>query len=180
MFSADNGNIYIPDMFFMGVLNRTINVIDAISCLTERRNFIATGPLVRIHLDTLLCLSYLIKTKNPDSIIMEILKGKQLRKIKDEEGYNLTDTRLRDYARPLFPQVDNVYKETSKLIHFSDKQLFTCFETVDDNGRFTAIIGKGSSGWKEKDIIVSLSCTISITEIILAIARGWIVQKEKK
>jgi len=178
MLSASERKMYLPDIFFMGILNRTINLIDAILCLTERWNFVAAGPLIRIHLDTLLCLSYLRTTKNHDSFIMRVLEGKQLRKIKDEGGITLTDIKLRDYARPLFPQIDNVYMETSRLIHFSDKHVFSCIETVDDTG-FTTFIGKGSSGWTEQSILSLLECTIAITEVILAIVRGWIFQKAK-
>ncbi len=173
MLSANGGKMYIPDIFFIGILNRSINLIDAILCLTSRWNFIAAGPLVRLHLDTLLRLSYLRTTQNPDTFIMHILEGKQVNKMKDEKGVKLTDTRLCDYARTMFPQVDNVYKETSRFIHFSDKHVFSCI-TPDE-----FFIGKGFRKWPERDIVSLLDCTIEITEMILAITRGWIVQKVK-
>ncbi len=178
MLSVEGSKLYMPDMFFAGVLNRSINLIDAILILTSRWNFVAAGPLIRLHLDTLLRLSYLGATKNHDSFILQILEGKQVNKIKDEEGRKLTDARLCDYARPLFPQIDNVYRETSRLIHFSDKHVFTCIETFDEASRTAEFsIGKGSSKWIEKDIVSLLECAIAITEAILAIARGWILQK---
>jgi hypothetical protein len=124
MLSVAGGKLHLPDIFFTGVLHRSINLIDAILVLTDRWNFVAAGPLIRLHLDTLLRLSYLRTTENPDAFIFQILEGKQVNKIKDEQGRNLTDTRLCDYARPIFPQIDNVYKGTSSLIHFSDKHVF--------------------------------------------------------
>jgi len=178
MLSVAGGELYIPDMFFTAVLNRSVNLIEAILVLTSRWNFIAAGPLIRLHLDTLLRLSYLRTTKNPDSFVMKILQGKQVDKIKDEEGKRLTDARLRDYARSIFPQVDNVYKETSRLIHFSDKHVFTCIEALDETGRMAGFsIGEGSSRWREKDILFLLECAITITEAILAIGRGWVLEK---
>ncbi len=170
-------SLYMVDLFLMGVLNRSINLIDAILVLTGRWNFVAAAPLIRLHLDTLLRLSYLRTIKDHDAFIIQILEGKQLNKIKDEGGGKLTDARLRDYARSIFPQIDNVYKETSKLIHFSDKHVFTCIETVDDTGAFTGFIGKGSPKWREKDILSLLRCAIAITEAILAIDRGWVLEK---
>jgi len=176
MFPVGKG-LYMADIFFMGVMNRSINLIDAILVLTGHWNFVAAGPLIRIHLDTLLHLSYLRTIKDHDAFIIQILEGKQVNKIKDEEGEKLTHARLRDYARSMFPQIDNVYKETSRLIHFSDKHVFTCIETVDDAGVFTGFIGKGSSKWREKDILSLLRCAIAITEAILAIGRGWVLEK---
>jgi len=180
MFSAAEGKMFTPDIFFMGILNRTINLVDAILNLTESWNFVAAGSLVRLHLDTLLCLSYLRAIKNHDMFIIQVLEGKQLRNIKDEEGKKLTDTRLRDYARPLFPQIDNVYIETSRLVHFSNKHIFSSTQVIDEvNGNIGIFIGKGFLGWAEKDIISLLECTIAITNRIHAIVRGWILQKAK-
>ncbi len=178
MLSIAGGKLYTHDMFFIGVLNRSIDLIDAILILTSRWNFVAAVPLIRLHLDTLLRLSYWRTIKNPDAFIRQILEGKQVTQIKDEEGMKLTDGRLRDYTRSIFPQVDNVYKETSRLVHFSDKHVFTCIEALDEAGRMAGFsIGKGSSKWREKDILSLLQCAIAITGTILAIARGWVLEK---
>jgi len=180
MFSAAAGKVYMPDLFFVGVVNRSINLIDAILVLTGRWNFVAAGPLIRLHLDTLLRSSYLATTRNHDAFIRHILEGKQVNKLKDEKGINLTDTRLRDYARPIFPQIDNVYKETSRLIHFSNKHIFASASAIDEKSRVVGFsMTKGFLRWEEKDILSLLKCTIAITEAILAIARGWILQKAK-
>ncbi len=171
-------HLYTSDIFFIGVMNRSINLIDAILVLTDRWNFVAAGPLIRLHLDTLLCLSYLRTIRNHDAFLIQILQGKRMNKIKDEEGEWLTDARLRGYAKSVFPQVDNVYQETSKLIHFSDKHVFTCIEALDDKGRTAGFsIGKGSSRWSEKDILTLLECAIAITDAILAVSRGWVLEK---
>lgn len=98
MFPVGKG-LYMADIFLMGVMNRSINLIDAILVLTGHWNFVAAGPLIRIHLDTLLHLSYLRTIKDHDAFIIQILEGKQVNKIKDEEGEKLTDARLRVYTR---------------------------------------------------------------------------------
>ena len=178
MLSIGEGKLYTHDIFFIGVLNRSINLIDAILILTSRWNFVAAAPLIRLHLDTLLRLSYWRTIKNPNTFIRQILEGKQVNQIKDEEGIKLTDGRLREYTRSIFPQVDNVYKETSRLIHFSDKHVFTCIEALDETGRMAGFsIGKGSSRWREKDILYLLKCAITITEAILSMGRGWVLEK---
>jgi len=178
MLSVEGSKLYTHDFFFIGVLNRSIDLIDAILILTSRWNFVAAAPLIRLHLDTLLRLSYWRTIKNPDAFIRQILEGKQVNQIKDEEGIKLTEGRLRDYTRSIFPQVDNVYKETSRLIHFSDKHVFTCIEALDETGRMAGFsIGKGSSRWREKDILYLLECAITITEAILSIGRGWVLEK---
>ena len=178
MLSVGGGKLYTHDMFFIGVLNRSIDLIDAILILTSRWNFVAAAPLIRLHLDTLLRLSYWRTIKTPNAFIRQILEGKQVNQIKDEEGIKLTDARLRKYTLSIFPQVDNVYKETSRLIHFSDKHVFTCIEALDETGRMAGFsIGKGSSRWREKDILALLEYAIAITEAITAIGRGWVQEK---
>ena len=178
MLSVEGSKLYTHDMFFIGALNRAIDLIDGILVLTSRWNFVAAGSLIRLHLDTLLRLSYWRTIKNPDAFIRQILEGKQVNKIKDEKGKRLTDARLRDYTRSMFPQVDNVYKVISSLIHFSDKHVFSCIEAIDETGRVVGFsIGKGSSKWTEKDILSLLECAIVITEAILAICRGWVLEK---
>lgn len=178
MLSVEGSKLYTHDFFFIGVLNRSIALIDASLILTSRWNFVAAAPLIRLHLDTLLRLSYWRSIKNPDAFIRQILEGKQVNQIKDKEGIRLTDARLREYTRSIFPQVDNVYEETSRLVHFSDKHVFTCIEALDETGNEVGLsIGKGSSRWREKDILYLLECAITITEAILAIARGWVLEK---
>jgi hypothetical protein len=177
MFPGDVGAVYKTDIFLFGVLNRSVNLVDAILVLTESWNFVAAGPLVRVHLDTLLRMSYLRATKDPENFAMEILRGKQVNKIRDEEGEELTDARLRYYAKKVFQQIDEVYRETSKLVHFSNKHVFTCITKVNDTGEFEAFIGKGSRKWQERDILSLLECCVAITEAILAISRGWVLEK---
>jgi hypothetical protein len=180
MLSVDE-RIYTSDIFLMGVMNRSINLMDAILVLTDRWNFVAAGPLTRVHLDTLLRMSYWKTLRNDKDFLRRMLDGEQINNIRDKEGRKLTEARLRDYTRSIFPQVDNVYNETSRLIHFSNKHMFTCIESLDDSGRKVKFsIGRGSSGaarWGEEDILILLECIIAITDGILAVGREWVKEK---
>jgi hypothetical protein len=178
MLSVGGGKYYVVDLFFTGVLNRVVNLVDAISVLTTHKNFIAACPLIQLLLDSLLRLAYLRATDNQDTFILQILEGKRLDRIKDKDGKMLTDKRLCDYARPIFPQIDDVYEETSKLVHFSDKRVFACITEVEETKRSVEFsVGKVSSQWKEENIVALLECAISVTEAIHAIIRGWIQYK---
>jgi hypothetical protein len=183
MLSVNSKKLYTADFFLLGVLNRSINLIDAVLVLGNHWNFIAAGPLVRVHLDTLLRISYWKTLRNDTEFLRRMLEGEQINNIKDEEGKWLTDARLRVYAKPVFPQVDSVYKETSKLIHFSDKHVFSCMKVLDDTGRkVTFSIGRCSSGvarWSEEDILILLECVIVVTDKIIAIGRGWVTEKSQ-
>jgi len=127
MLSVNGGNIYLTDLVIIGILKRSLDILDGVISLVKYWNFIAAAPLLRLQLDSLLKLSYLAKSKNADIVSMKIIKGYPFQNLKDEEGKKLTDARLRDYACSVCPGIDNMYREISKLIHLSNKH---CFLTV--------------------------------------------------
>jgi hypothetical protein len=178
MLRVADGALYTTDLMLVGVLKRSLDLIDAIQLLVERWNFCASAPMLRLQLSNLLLLAYLSTCQNVDDLCLQLLEGKDLNRIKDKEGKNLTDARLRDYARPQFPWVDDVYKATSKLVHFSERHVFISSNTLDTNNGIVSLqIGKGSPRWAEEDIYELLQCTVVTTEGILNFVRGWAKSK---
>jgi len=180
MLRAGGGKLYVTDLLMLAVLKRSLDLLDAIICLTDRWNFAAAAPLLRLQIDSLLKLVYLAHLKNADVISIAILEGKSLRNLKDSEGKRLTDARLRDYARPLYPWLDRVYEETSKLIHLSDKHYLLTVESVDDKRRTVqTFIGAGDQHWPESEIDNFLDAVACTTDALLKVVLGWVISKDR-
>ncbi|MBA7716516.1 hypothetical protein ES703_125589 [subsurface metagenome] len=180
MLSVADGNIYVTDLVMIGVLKRSLDILDGCVSLVERWNFSAAAPLLRLQLDSLLRLVYLATLKDADAVSMEIIKGHSFRNMKDREGKKLTDARLRDYARPLYPWIDKVYKQTSKLIHFSDKHYFLSVNSLNKQSRTVEhFIGEGVTNWPESEINSFLDAMGCTTDALLKVVIGWTISKQR-
>lgn len=176
--TADGGNVYSTDLFIEAVLKRSLDLIDGIICLTNRWNFIAAAPLLRLQLDNLLRLSYLPQSENPSEVVEAVLRGESFQKLKDSEGKCLSDKRLRYHARSLYPWLDRVYEETSKLVHLSNKHFFLPVTSVDDKERtMTTSFRVGIPHWPESEIDNFLNAASWATDALLKVVRGCVVSK---
>ena len=179
MLSVANGDIFVTDLVNLGILKRSINLLDGIACLVERWNFTAAVPLLRLQLDSLLRLCYLASLSDVEDVSVKIIKGQSFRNIKDREGKKLTDARLREYASDKYPMINELYKETSKMIHFSDKHCFLAAESTDKKERsVTFRLGEGDKRWREQDIAGFLDTTGKVTKALLEHIAGWVVSKQ--
>lgn len=180
MLSVADGNIYVTDLVMIGVLKRSLDILDGCISLVERWNLSAAAPLLRLQLDSLLKLVYLATLKDADVVSMEIIKGHSFRNMRDRNGKKLTDARLRDYARPLYPWIDEVYKQTSKLIHFSEKHCFLSVNSLDEQSRrVDFFIGEGVTNWPESEIDSLLSAMGCTTDALLKAVIGWRISKQR-
>lgn len=178
--TADGGNIYLTDLFTETVLKRSLDLIDGIICLTNHWNFAAAAPLLRLQLDNLLKLSYLAQCKNRDEIMKAVLRGESFPRLKDpkDRRERLTDVRLRYYARSYYPWLDRVYEETSKLVHFSNKHVFSPIASVDNEERSTtSFFGVGIPRWPESEIDNFLNAFSCATDALLTVVRDWVISK---
>jgi len=173
------GNMFITDFVFLAFLKRSLDILEGIKCLTNQWNFIAATPLLRLQLDNLLRLVYIMKLEDPDKISQVIWKGNSFRKIKDSNGKKLTDSRLCSHAKEYYPRIDDVYNKTSKFIHFSNEHIKAIIQNFDkDEGIINFFVGAGNENWPEEDISDFLDSTIFITKEILTIISERGISKE--
>ncbi len=180
MLKGNNYPIFVPDMLIIGIAKRCIDLNDAISILSNKWNFVASAPLLRIQLDNLLKLVYLKSTNFSDVFCKEVIEGKSFLDLKDVDGKKLSDARLRDYARKEYPWIDGLYKELSKHVHFSDKHMFLTINSVGEDRTSTFFIGKGNETWPEEEVNAFLSAAARIMQEILAIVEVWVAFKETR
>lgn len=177
--SAAEGRVYLTDYLVYAILKRSLDTMGAIEFLVKRRNITASVALLRLQLDSLLRIIYLAKNDNPDKVCYNLLSGKSFRNMKDKNGKKLTDVKLRDYARDLFPWIDEVYEKTSKLIHLSEKHIFLTIEEMSENEReMTLSIGEGNANLAESEYLNLINSLIVMTKHILEVANGWLLTKK--
>lgn len=172
---------YVFDIYLNGILNRSVNLIRGFALLMRDKNFIAAAPLVRLHLDSLLRLfAPQLINFNVDDFAMQVMKGTSIRKIKDKENKNLTDTRLVEKLNEIggFEWVQRVYDTGNSFVHYSDQTIFASMKatgadrivnfTIGQHDEFIQFNEKhGASFWMNK-----------ITEGIIILTNSWIEQKE--
>ena len=180
MLSVAERHYYSTDLLMIGILNRSLDLLDGVTSLVERWNFTCAASLVRLQLDSLLRLVYLSTLEDANSVSTEIIEGRSFREMKDEAGKTLTDAMLRTYARPIYPWVDEIYKETSNLIHFSNKHFFISVNSLDERSRTMQFsIAQGNTNWPEQEIDSLLNVMGCITDALLKCVVGWVISKEK-
>ena len=179
MLTTGDGKLYVTDFVMVAVLKRSLDLLDGISCLTDRWNLAAAAPLLRLQIDSLLKLVYLAHVEFADAVSKAILdEEKPFRKIKDSDGKFLTDARLRDHATRFYPWLDRVYDETSKLIHLSDRHLLFIIESFDDKtGTLGFFIGTGNQNRPESEIDNFLDVFSCTTDALLKVVLGWVISK---
>lgn len=181
MLQASNSNLYTFDLFILGIVKRSILLTTGFCNLMRQNNFLSAAPLIRLHLDNLLQMHASFIAKNPQDFSFEKIKGRQTNDLEDREGNKMRDSYL---AKSLSEAketswVFNLYKETSKFVHASDKHIFSVVEKLDEGGVFNFVISDRQT-IPEKHAIEAVQAMISITEQLFRHVYGWINVKNKK
>ena len=165
--------ISYTDLVLLGIIQRSIEINKGFLNLMDQWNLLCAAPLIRLQIDSLLRLAYISSLNNPEEISEKIFKGEPINRIKDNEGNKLSDARLKDYARTSFPWIDEVYKNTSKFIHFSEKHIFSSIIKTNETDRTVHfVIGNGTRNAKEDDIAFYYDVMIQINEGLLTLITG--------
>ncbi len=180
--TVETYSIYNYDLFCIGVLNRSVNLIRGFTRLVRDNNFIAAGPLVRIHLDTLLRLyASTLVSYGLDEFALKVLSGKKISNLKDSEGNRMTD----GYLASKISEVDGLhwvpdfYKTGSGYVHFSDLLIFKSTSLHPEKERvLIGSIGKHDEFINENEKISAAIRMNQVTINIAALITLWKRQKE--
>ena len=180
MLKAGGRKMYLADMFWIAVMQRSLALCSGIFGLVKDWNYVCAGSLMRLQLDNLMRCYLVSCTPKGQDFIKPIFEGKRLNKEKDHEGKKLTDRRLRELCAEAYPWLDKVYEETSKLIHLSEKHFSISVVRLDDAERsITYRIAARQEHWPENEIDELLGALIVATDAILDICEGWIKLKNQ-
>lgn len=161
-----NNDVYIIQLLMFAALNRTINILDAISDAIMKWNIIAAGSLLRNLLDTLAVLVFLSKQPNLNltEVIDTLFKNGRLMKRKGMRLMRIPDADVIKCVNEVYPWAKQVYDETSGFVHFSGKHLFgIAREFLNTDKVITMGIGIGNESWPEEELKNFLEATNEIT-----------------
>lgn len=178
MINADNRNLYPLDLFMLGIVKRAILLTKGFCILMRQNNFLSSAPLIRLHIDNLLQVYAASIVKNPHDFYYEKLKGRQTNELEDKDMNKMTDRYLAEKIseEKETSWVINLYKETSKFVHVSDKHLFSVVEKVEEEGVLDFVISEEQTIPGKYSIEATQAMT-KITEQLLRYVYGWIETK---
>lgn len=169
------GKVYPLDLFFDGIYNRSLSLIQATLTLLDSSNYMAAASIVRLHLDNFLRLNASWLVDKPHDFVLEVMNGKAIKNIKDKKGNKMLDGYLVDEATKKYPWVKEVYEKACGYVHFSGTHIFSNQKIIDrDDRTIGTFIGKGDwDNVTDKSRIEVLAVMIEISDCILELAYGW-------
>lgn len=184
MFEADEKNVFPLDLFLLGIVKRSLSLISGFLLLMKKSNYLSAAPLVRLHLDNLLQIYAMFIVKDPHVLAINIMRGKkQMKEYRDKDDKNMSDNYI---ANKFFSNKKNeefiglkeVYSESSKFIHFSEKHIFSIISSIDNkNGKFSFAISDEVKVPVEKEIEI-IKCMVEITRAQFKYLIGWVETKK--
>ncbi len=187
MCQADSGKIFPVDLFFIANIQRSQFVIQGFLMLIKEKNFFAAAPLIRLHLDNLVHIYAVFIHPNPHELTTNLNRGKKrLEDYRDKNGKRLTNSNVlkkffTDTENKEFLPLRDIYDETSKFIHFSEKHMQSMFttETKDSTKTKISILAKEFPiSQTEEDLAIQAMVMITRAQIKYLI--GWTATKNGK
>lgn len=129
------------DMYLLGIARRALANSQAFKKCVEDRNGLVAAALVRLQLDTVLRLYALYWVADPEDFAARVFAGEQVDRIKAADGKQMKDRYLIDKIKDRNPWAEAVYKNTSGLIHFSDRHIHSAIRLIGDDGDAQFFLG---------------------------------------
>lgn len=178
MLSADDGKLFPVDLIAIGAMKRTASNTEGFITLIQAQNMTAARSLLRIQLDTFMRFSAIWLVESPHDFANKIISGNHIRKIKDKNGKNMTDSYLVDILSKEHPWLKGVYDNLSGYIHFSQLHLFNAVEKINDDIRTLSInISKEDLQYPEWSWIETVDYFTESVNIFFHYLNGWIATK---
>lgn len=179
---VDNGNIYPLDLFALGIIKRSLMLVNGFCILIKKNNFTSAAPIVRLHLDNLLQIYASSIVNNPNDFVIKKLKGEQTNNLKDKKGKKMTDSYLAEILsnKNETSWVKQVYKETSKFVHFSAKHIFSTVRNIKEDRIVEFLIPFDEEIIPDSAKLEIVKAMTAITEELFRYLYGWVKTKDSK
>lgn len=157
-------------------------MVPGFASLIEARNFIAAVPLLRLQIDNCLRFHGVYIVGKPHDFATAVLKGEQIRKMKDSKGNFMTDRYLVGCIAKEFPWITRVYERTSGYIHLSEAHIASVFSQTPkerlDKDVSEIAIGPGDKFTEPALYEEAVEAFIAATEAVFHYLVGWVKTKE--
>jgi len=77
---------------------------------------------------------------DPEKYATAVLKGDRINKMKATSGQQMTDAYLADRLQRLYPNLKEVYRQTSGLINLSDRHIFQMINSTKNENRTVRLL----------------------------------------
>lgn len=169
--------VFPLDTWAIGAAKRATSSTSAFKLLIESWNMTTARTLLRTHIDTMLRFSAAWLVEDPHKFLMEVIGGKEVRKIKDRNGKLMSDAYLVDALTPRLPWLRDVYKELSGYIHFSGSHVFASISSMQGHGKVSFLISELDLDYPEESWVEVVDCFRESTAVLLDYLRGYAVAK---
>lgn len=170
--------LYPLDFLSSAVLHRSMSLISGFCEMIEAKNFICAAPLLRLQIDNLLRFYAAFVVTDPHEFAMEVVKGKQVRSLRDASGKKMTDRHLVTLLSKEYDWLERVYEHTSGYIHLSSKHIFnTLGNNGDAEGEIDMYIGQSDNYISDSIRLEAVEGMIEITKVLNRFLEGWALTK---
>lgn len=169
------------DIYAFMVLKRSISLVFGFTNLIRNKNFISAAPLIRLQIDNLLRFRAAFFVDNQSEFVVNVLKGKAVRRIKDRWGKNMTDAYLQDLLADEYLWLKATYKNTSGYVHLSEKHFYNTLRANEksDEAILDIYIGPDDKMVSNEIYIEAVENMIQVTHALLTFLSDWVVDKSK-
>jgi hypothetical protein len=140
--AVDDGKLFTIDLFLTGVAMRSYHLVDGFLALLDEWNLIAAAPILRLQLDNLVRISYVVHAERSDVLAEAILEGREFRHMKAPDRERLLDGKLVRLAAEHHPWVPPVYEATSGWVHLSPIHALMPWSARTSDDETTALEGR--------------------------------------
>jgi hypothetical protein len=118
-----NTALTYASLYGMGVGRRALALSSGFRAMIEQRNSLCAMPMVRMQLDTAIRFYAGFFVSDHQQFCRDVLQGKQIDKMKSDEGEQMRDRYLVERLARRNPWMMDVYKASSGYIHFSHRHI---------------------------------------------------------
>lgn len=161
------------DLYLLGIARRTLANGQAFKKCVEDRNGLVAAALLRLQLDTVLRLYALYWVADPEDFAGRVFGGEQVDRLKAADGQQMKDRYLIDKIKDRNPWVEPVYKNTSGLIHFSDRHIHSAIRLDGDDGAAQFLLGPTNPDHEFAEFQELLEAFFHCTGMIVVAAGDW-------
>jgi hypothetical protein len=176
-----SGEIEPIDIYAFMVLKRSISLVFGFTELIRQKNFLCAAPLIRLQIDNLLRFRASFLVDNQSQFVVDVLQEKEVRKLKDRLGKNMTDGYLQDVLENEYPWIKGTYKNTSGYVHLSEKHFFNTLRASASgkDGVLDIYIGPDDKMVSDEVYEGAIEDMILVTHALLTFIGNWAVNKNK-
>lgn len=150
------------------------------ACVLDKNGLVALA-ILRLQLDTVLRLYALHWVSDPQAFAKEVFEGKQIDRIKAADGQLMKDKYLIEKLAPKNPWILDVYRNTSGLIHFSDRHIRASIRAKHDTGHnYEIFIGPTNPLHEYKDFDELIAAFFHATAMIQVAIEYWFENIERR